>query len=325
MVFSSTLSDVPFGVDKSQKIICAPFSFSVSLYTCVTWSANARTFPPSSSPSVGLIKRISRDACRNEFVTASILSAPFCPNPLPLLIAFTRSAISFLIYIFKASVGSTAITVGLPPFILGRLILISSGLFTSATSRNCRTISGVLANLTAFVFRQPTPLGSRSCFVTICPNVLTHESKYAFPVFFKASMLRYRIIVYISFMVLLIGVPVANTTPRPLLSLVKYCVFINISIADCEPLEEIPDMRPNFVANAKFLNLSASSTKIWSMPKSSNVMPTSFFSTDIAFSILACKFCFFFSKSFRNRLEFTSLFSMAVISRSANSSCSICS
>jgi len=61
--------------------------------------------------------------------------------------------------------------------------------------------------------RYPFPSGASSIAVVVSPNVLAHASKWSRLFFASVSYCRYRCIVYISAIELLMGVPVAKTTP----------------------------------------------------------------------------------------------------------------
>ena len=128
--------------------------------------------------------------------------------------------------------------------------------------------------------------------------------------------------VNISAIVLEIGVPVANTTPRPLLAFMRYCVFINISIERWLLACDIPAILRIFVAKYKFLNWSASSTKIWSTPNCSNGITTSFASSLTFFLSLASRF--FFVASSVLTIALPLLPSVALISKIACSTSAIC-
>ena len=79
--------------------------------------------------------------------------------------------------------------------------------------------------------RYPVPSGASSTAVTVSPKVDAHASKEESPCCSKVSRCRYRCIVYSSAIELLMGVPVANTTPRlPVISS-KYRHFIYRSLA----------------------------------------------------------------------------------------------
>ncbi len=82
--------------------------------------------------------------------------------------------------------------------------------------------------------------------------------------------------------VLEIGVPVAKTTPLPLLISLIYSHFKNISIALWLPLPVMPD---TFILlnTARFLNMCASSHMMESMPNSSKVIRSSFRSSSLPF------------------------------------------
>ena len=62
--------------------------------------------------------------------------------------------------------------------------------------------------------RNPVPSGANSMAVMVSPKVEAQASKWARPRWTNASYWRYRCMVYISTMVLEMGVPVAKITPR---------------------------------------------------------------------------------------------------------------
>ena len=80
---------------------------------------------------------------------------------------------------------------------------------------------------------------------------------------------------YISVMLLLIGVPVANTTPRPPVISSKYRHFANISLDFCASAVERPATLRILVYKKRFLYMSLSSTNIMSTPSCSNVTTSS--------------------------------------------------
>ena len=83
-------------------------------------------------------------------------------------------------------------------------------------------------------------------------------------------------------MVLATGVPVAKTTPLPPPFFWRYRTFWNMSQARCESELGSPLRRPILVVKRRFLNMSASSTNIWSMPSSSKNMVLSAVSETLA-------------------------------------------
>ena len=110
----------------------------------------------------------------------------------------------------------------------------------------------------------------------------------------KVSFCRKLCMTYISHIVLLIGVPVANTMPLPPFNSLMYSHFKNISMALWLPVPVIPE---TFILlkMARFLNACASSTIIESMPSSSKVIRSSFLSSEVIF--LICSSSRFFCDS----------------------------
>ena len=91
-----------------------------------------------------------------------------------------------------------------------------SAVCTSATVRNIVSNSGRLMNFAKRVcIRYPDPSGASSSDVTASAKFAAHGSKWFTPLSDNMSGARYRSMVYISASVFEIGVPVANTTPRP--------------------------------------------------------------------------------------------------------------
>ena len=127
---------------------------------------------------------------------------------------------------------------------------------------------------------------------------------------------------------LLIGVPVANTTPLspPLISLIS-SHFISISVARCDIARLIPDTLFIRVKMNLFLYLCASSTKSASTPKSSNFNKSSFLPSAVSFSSSARLFFRVRCKSFTVWRLFSFSFSSTIarsiisISRLRRSSC----
>ena len=136
--------------------------------------------------------------------------------------------------------------------------------------------SGRLKNFANLVLDLYLPSGESSIEVTVSPKVLAHASKFSSPSSLSLLLCKYRCMVYISAMELLIGVPVAKTMPFPPVISSRYWHFMYKSIALCELLFEIPETFDILVATKRFLKRWASSTKSLSTPISSNVTTSSF-------------------------------------------------
>jgi hypothetical protein len=91
-----------------------------------------------------------------------------------------------------------------------------SAVCTSANERNICCNSGRFTNFENRAFdRREDPSGLISMLCTTSPKEAAHASKWLMPRSSSNAGARYRFNVYISTIVLLMGVPVANTRPRP--------------------------------------------------------------------------------------------------------------
>ena len=140
----------------------------------------------------------------------------------------------------------------------------------SATSRNIPINSGILTNLLNLLFSlKRFPSTDNSIWEVISPKVDAHASKFPISYSSNLSDCRNFCMTYISLMELLIGVPVANTTPLfPLLMSLMYLHFNSISVAFCDGLLDMPDTFI-FEKIGRFLKLWASSIYTASIPSSS--------------------------------------------------------
>ena len=121
-------------------------------------------------------------------------------------------------------------------------------------------------------------------------------------------------------MVLLTGVPVANTIPLPPFSSVIYWHLSCISVDFFAPELLIPATLFIFENMARFLKPCASSTMIESIPSSSKVIRSSFLLSSV--SSLICSSNLFFCASICLIVQRSPLFSF--ISEIAKESSSIC-
>ena len=182
-----------------------------------------------------------------------------------------------------------------------------SAVWISATCLNIAISSGRLKNFEKRVFtRYPVPSGESSKADWVSPKVEAHASKCSKPDFFNSLYCKYRCMVYISVMELLIGVPVAKTIPFPPVISSIYLHFMYISelftASDCP----MPATFRILVWRNKFLNPCASSTKSLSTPNSSKVITSSFLKSSFSFSSLASSFFFVFSSCFTVKFWFLS-------------------
>ena len=257
----------------SQNTSCAPFTSSVSANFLTIWSAQA------------FILESLRDSLRRSLVRTSILSE----WSGSFFISSIRFGTTSLMYLVIAGSALIVTTVFLSFFRLGILRSKSSFVLTSATLRNILMRSAMLMKfLTLFTLRNPSPEGLRSMPLPISAKVRIQLSKRS--KFFSLSpcISIQRSMVYISAIVLDIGVPVANTTPLPPNVRVSHCVLANISLERLASELARPDTLSIDVAQCRFLNKSASSTNIWSMPSCSNGIPIS---SRLVLRILSMRFC----------------------------------
>ena len=204
-----------------------------------------------------------------------------------------------------------------------------SAVLTSAKLRYILRSSGKFVNFATRVrVLYPCPLGASSRPVTVSVNIDAHASKNCKFRFFSSLRCRYDCIVYISTSELLIGVPVANVTPRsPPRSSPIYSHFKSISVARCDIALLMPATLFIFVNMNLFLYLCASSTKRASTPNCSNCNKSSFLFAFRSFSSCARLFFNVRSKSFtrirspRSLLASTIAVSMASISLDNRSFC----
>ena len=89
--------------------------------------------------------------------------------------------------------------------------------------------------------------------VEVSPKVEAQASKWVMLFLFRVPYCRYRCMVYISVMLLLMGVPVAKITPRPPVSSSIYRHFRNISVDFCASEVERPATFRIFVVRKRFL------------------------------------------------------------------------
>ena len=123
--------------------------------------------------------------------------------------------------------------------------------------------------------------------------------------------------VYSSVMLLEMGVPVANVTPRAPVISSRYWHFINRSLAFWLSVVLIPAMLCIFVTVMRFLKLCASSTMRESAPSSSKVTTSSRFGASSKFDSLVFN-CFFLLSSCLTvrRLSLLSMLSNCISSSS---------
>ena len=194
----------------SQKTICASLSSFVLSHREKILSAQAFNLLPSKSGSIGLISRWSSASFLPSLVILSILSVEGSTAPLRTFSALSASPVrisfccpdGFVRTLCRSTSGTSKSK--------------TSAVLMSAISLNVLINSGKLKNLANLVFAlYPLPSGESSSAVTVSPKVEAQASKLLNPNSASLLYCKYLCIVYNSVIELLIGVPVANTTPLP--------------------------------------------------------------------------------------------------------------